>query len=132
MPHSFLGGKMKKQEQEALCEFGIRFEDLKEYTIELSFYLSVRYGPPIVLKKGERVWLSQATGNELFFCKKVIPSNIPEYFKVTQAFRHVKDGTYVDLQIGDILKLERQEGIKYLRAKCVTETSETEVDSNET
>jgi hypothetical protein len=80
------------------------------------------------MPKGETVWLSKRTGDELFYCNKVSPRELGQFFRVTRSFRDVKDDEWVDLKINDVLKLERKEAINLLRKQLIVEVQEVKAD----
>jgi len=116
------------KQQEPLYEFGVRYEEASPYVVEKSFYLSIRFGPPVPIPKGETVWVSKQTAEELFFSCKVAPLQLGEFFRVTRPFLDVQDGQWVNLKINDVLRLTREEAITLLRKQLIIETQEVEPD----
>jgi len=57
----------------------------------------------------------------MFFAKKVIPTEIGEIFEVLVPFQVVRDGKYLYLERGDIVKLTQEEAISLLRKQEIKE-----------
>ena len=111
-----------KVEEQELVQFGVTLENSKLYRVEKDFLLDVRFGPLQPAKKGQVVRLSEKFGNELFFGNKISPLEISTVFEAVRGFRTIKDGEWLDVEIGDILKLERDEALKHLREGNVKES----------
>ncbi len=120
---------MKKEEQETICELGVTPETGVPYEVTRPFYLKICDGPLVALKKGQRVFLELRTGKEMFFSRKVVPIELGKTFEVIVPFQVVKEGKYLYLDRGDIIKLTQEEAIPLLRKQ---EIKEKRGDRNET
>lgn len=111
----------RQAEQETICEYGVGPESGRLYEVQRDFYLNVCDGPLVAVRKGQRVFLDHRTGNQMFFAKKVIPTEIGEIFEVLVPFQVVRDGKYLYLERGDIVKLTQEEAISLLRKQEIKE-----------
>lgn len=121
--------EMAASEKETVCEFGIRPEDARPYVVTRSFYLTVRFGPPETMPKGETVWLSKQTADTLFPAGKIEPLEVGRYFKFLHPARIVQNKEWVDLKPGDIVELEREEALRLLRQRLIVEVNPGEVEN---
>jgi hypothetical protein len=119
--------KIETQEEAwDFAEFGIFYEHGKMYRVEAPFFLKVNDGPLRSMPIGARVFLDAgSTGPDLFYANKVVPVELGDTFTVIQPFRMVgKDGEYVYLERGDVIKLGRDEAIPLLRELKIKEKPE--------
>ena len=112
---------VEEKEQAEICEYAIAYDQSRQFKAVRRFFLQTRNGPLTEIKPGDRLRLSDGTGHELFFASKVVPIEISEVFEVIRPFRMAQAGEWVDLQKGDIIKLEKEEAILFLREGKVKE-----------
>ncbi len=108
-----------KEPAEAIThQFGVGDEgDL--YRVERDFFLDVKLGPLIPVRKGQIVRLSRKSGVEFFCAGKVAPVEIGTVFEAVRDFRTAQNGEWLDVQAGDTLRLERDEALELLRQGMV-------------
>jgi len=118
---------------EDVFEEGITEVEAVPYIAIKAFYLGRILGPSILVKIGQKVWLSKATGDQLFYAGKVEPVILGSEFEVIQPFREIdpEKNEYVYFEVGDVLKLERSEAIKLLRELKVKKGGLHEIESTE-
>ncbi len=110
-----------KEPAEAITQFGVTLDDGELYRVERDFYLDVKLGPLVPVRKGQIVRLSRASAAELFYACKVSPVEIGQVFEALRDFRTVKEGEWLDVVQGDVLKLEKGEALPLLRSGMVRE-----------
>jgi hypothetical protein len=109
------------------CEFGVNFSRSKVYRTIKSFMLPVCLGPPICIPNNVRVKLDDKTAKELFLNAQIEPISIPEEYEVLRSFSDIgESGEWVTADVGDIIRLEKNEGLKKWRGGFV---KPKEVDS---
>ena len=108
------------KEQNVINQFAAGPED-DLYRVERDFFLDTKLGPLVGVKKGDVVRLTKKAGVELFYGCKVRPLEISETFEVLHPIRVAVNGEWVDLDPGDVIRLEEQEGLDLLRRGDVKE-----------
>ena len=108
-------------EKQTIIELGSKDTDLL-YEVKKSFYLKTCYGPNVSVPVGSLVRLKEEMGTMMFYSGKAAPVVLGEIFIATQEFRWVlPDGTWAYVNIGDKIKLTREEGLTLLREKKIKE-----------
>jgi hypothetical protein len=102
-------------------EFGIREQDGETWKVTHPFLLNTKLGPLASIPEGSLVHLAYKTGREAFLDGRVEPILLGEVFEVVRAFQTVKDGEWVDLAPGDVIKLTREEALHLLRQGKIKE-----------
>ena len=110
-----------KTEEQIIAEYGVTPASGRMYEVERPFQLNICDGPPVVVEKGQKVFLDVRTGNEMFFSNRVTPCEIGEIFEVVVPFQIVRNGEYVYLEREDVIRLSREEAIALLREHKVKE-----------
>jgi len=105
-----------------IWEYGCSYEYSKLYVAERNFLLRTINGPMTEIQPGDKIRVSSFLGEQLFYGSKASPVEIGENFVAIRDFRYVgPEGTYIPVEIGDTLKLGREEAIKLLREMMVRE-----------
>ena len=108
--------EMKKDIEIEFVEFGVARETGEEYVAEHSFLLPISNGPMVSIPVGARVLVSRQTGEQLFYSRQARPVKLPEVFQVIRQFQKIgPDGEYLNLDVGDILRLTADEAVDLLR-----------------
>jgi hypothetical protein len=113
--------EFEEKEQAEICEYAIAYDQSRQFKALKSFFLQIRNGPLTAVKAGSLLRLSDRLGNELFFTNKVVPVEIGEIFEVIRPFRMEQAGRWVNLERDDVVKLEEEEAILFLREGKVKE-----------
>jgi hypothetical protein len=114
--------KIEAVEEKEICEYGVVFDQSRQYIASRSFFLQTRNGPLTGIQPGNLVRLSDRTGHELFLAGKVVPIEVGAIFEVIQNFRTVDaSGDWLNVQRGDIIKLNSDEAFSLWREGKIQE-----------
>jgi hypothetical protein len=118
--------KKQIQEGEEFMELGVSRETGEEFLAEGSFLLPVKPNAPMTsIPIGAKLILSRETGQFLFYGGKARPLRMGEVFEVIRPVQKIgPDGTYINLDVGDIIKLDPHEAVELMRAGQVKERKE--------
>lgn len=112
----------KEIEEKEICEYGIAYDQSREYRAVRGFFLQTKHGPLTEIKSGSLVRLSDRTSQELFYANKVSPLEVGTTFEALVSFRTIgSDGGWLDVQEGDVIEMGREEALTSLRRKQVKE-----------
>jgi len=106
---------------EIICELGVNPDQSPLYRVERPFFLNVRFGPLTEIRKGVLVRLETPTAAMLFFSGKIEPILLAEIFEAIHPFCVDEGGTWIEIEAGDILKLNRLEALPLLRQGKIKE-----------
>lgn len=102
-------------------EFGIEEPEGRKYRALRGFLLNTRIGPTESIPPGALVIVSETTGRELFGAGKIRPETLSEEFQVVIPFVAVINGEFSALNPGDVIKLDIDEALEYLKKGYVKE-----------
>ncbi len=111
-----------KADETVICEYGISPEEATTYEVQKPFYMRTCDGPLELVKKKQRVLLGRKFGFEMFHSGKATPVALGDTFEVIRPFQTAgENGEWNRLQPGDVVKLDRDEAIRFLREGIVKE-----------
>jgi len=102
-------------------ELGQVEESSSVYRVERAFMMPVRFGPLQRVEPGMLVRLGERLGAEMFGCGRVSPVTLSEHFEVVCPIRFTKDGEWIDVVPGDVLKMTPEEALPLLRERKIKE-----------
>jgi len=108
------------KEQNVINQFAAGPDD-DLFLVERGFFLDTKLGPLVGVKPGDVVRLTKKAGVELFYGCKVIPLELGEVFEAVRPFRTAVNGEWVDVEVADVIRLDREEALKLLRDGSVKE-----------
>lgn len=105
---------------EIIKELGSSDED-SLCIVTRSFFLRVRNGPLQRVEPSQHCRLTPQTAADTFYSGRTEPIEVAEEFEIVRSFQWIKDGEYINLGQGDLIRLTRDEAIKLLREQMVKE-----------